>query len=220
MSIVASTLIHVACYPFMSSLRARVVLFGSWVVQTGAQEVVKRTVTNLKLADIISANLFAFLAGSHLQMILHELGHALASRIVFKNPQPRVKIEPFVAGNTKYNTTELTWVGKRLGRIRALALSVIAGPGAAWFMSSMAMLIGRVTEGRCPKLAAYLIAYGRSDLFAHAFYAFNAHFSSSARRSHDFFLLSKVGLPPSVFGVILVATPLLIEFGGKKRLPF
>jgi len=211
----SSVLINALFYKFTKSPKAAPLLFGSLLIQSASQALVRWKVESVPAAEIISPNLFAFLTGSHMHTLVHEIGHALASKIVFKNPRPKITLFPFTGGRTKFETRELTYLGSLLGQPRALAFVASAGPGISLVISSLAMIVGKAVQNRFHKLSLYLIAYGRSDLFAHAAYALSANFSSNFRMSHDFFLLSKIGVHPSAIAVIFVVIPLFIEFGIK-----
>ncbi len=208
----SSAFINALFYQFTESPKAMPILFGSFVIQNASQALVRWKIKSITAAEIISPNLFAFIAGSHMHTLVHEIGHAVVSKIVFKNPRPQIILFPFTGGRTKFKTGELTYLGNQLGRRQSLAFTVCAGPGLSLLVSSLAMFVGRVVQNRFHTLALYLIAYGRSDLFAHAAYALSANLTSSSRPSHDFFLLSKVGIHPIAISIIFVAIPLFIEF--------
>jgi hypothetical protein len=208
----SSVLINALFYQFTNSPKAAPLLFGTLLVQGGSQALVAWKVKNREAAETLSPNLFAFIAGSYMHTLIHEIGHALASKMVFKNPRPKITLFPFTEGRTKFETRELTYFGRQLGQPRALAFAAGAGPGISLLVSSLAMLVGKAVQNRFPKLALYFMAYGKSDLFAHAAYVLSANFTSNFRMSHDFFLLSKVGIHPSAIAAIFVVIPLLIEF--------
>lgn len=207
-----SVLFNSLAYQFTDSPKAGALLISSLFFQSTCNLLIKEKIKNKSVAEIVSSHVFAIVTGSNMHMLIHEMGHALASKLVFKNANPKITLFPPSHAITHYEMKKLTPLGKFLGKRKAVILSVAAGPCTSFLACSLAMIVGKVVENRFKELANYLIASGRMEFFSLAFLAISAYSSSSARKSQDYFLLSKAGIPPSLFATIFVATPLLIEF--------
>lgn len=169
------------------------------------------------ICNYMCPTIFSYLTIVHLQTLIHELGHALAARAVFKNAAPSITLHPFQGGATAFSIQHLSSLGKMLGKSGALCFVAAMGPVCALVVSATAITIGYLAEHKFPELSSYLIAVGNGDFFAHAFYAFTALDASCAKASHDFHCLAGHGLHPLAATVAILAIPMILSMAFKQR---
>jgi hypothetical protein len=97
---------------------------------------------SLKMIFFVGAQLQAIsILGVPVSMIIHELGHVLAAKILFRNSNPTItfNISGFDGGQTNVNLNVLSPVGEILGKKVSKAIVTAAGP-----MTELVALIGLV----------------------------------------------------------------------------
>lgn len=156
---------------------------------------------------------FAILTGYNTQNFIHESGHALASLLIYKRPQPLIEIYPFVGGLTQFYKTGLSNFGKSIGSAASTFLVVASGPGLTLLISSALLAIGIGLKEKYPELSKYLISWSVLDFFCHAQYAYSALRAEPWNLAHDFVHLSIFGLDPIAAAIGIVAIPVLISIG-------
>ncbi|MES2273949.1 MAG: hypothetical protein V4487_07135 [Chlamydiota bacterium] len=156
---------------------------------------------------------FAFFSGSNAQTIIHEKGHELAAKLLYKNSNPIIQINPFEGGYTEYSVQTLTPFGKKLGESRSTFLTVASGPALTLAVSSLCFSIGMIIKETKPSLSKYLLSLGALDFFSHALYALSAIGLSKKKLANDFVHLSLFGIHPIAAAIIITATPILLGLG-------
>jgi hypothetical protein len=158
---------------------------------------------------------FSILTGYNAQNLIHESGHAFASLLIYKRPQPLIEIYPFVGGLTQFYKTGLSSFGKRIGPAASTFLVVASGPGLTLFISSALLVIGIGLKEKYPELSKYLISWSVLDFFCHAQYAYSALRAEPWNLAHDFVHLSVFGLNPIAATIGIAAIPILISIGSN-----
>ena len=209
-----SVIIDTAFSRFINSQKSIHILIGSALAQMACTTFIRSNVHKISVSKIFSANIFAFLTGNHAQRLLHEAGHAWASTIFYKNAKPKITLYPFGECYTKYDTQELTELGKKFGRNGSLCAVVSAGTVVSLGVSMMAMAVGIAVKGKFQEFGSFLIAYGRMDFAGHALYALSAQVST-ALPTHDFIILKQNGINPLPVAITLIAIPVLFELYEK-----
>ncbi len=143
--------------------------------------------------------------------LLHELMHAAAARVLYKDAEPKIEVKPFFGGFTRFNNSQMTPLGQRVGKQGSKAIVAAAGVVGQVALAVFEAILIRGTWRSHP-LASFLLAghslmqivgvttYGLTKVEA---FGLNA-------QSHDFCAFqSATGVPPKVSVVALVALPLL-----------
>ena len=211
---------------FTTSPFAAPLIFGAIAVQTIANTTFRhyrsldkasgRPGHTTSICNYMCPTVFSYLTVLHLQTLIHELGHALAARAVFKNAAPSITLTPFQGGVTTFSIRHLSSLGKMFGKPGSLCFVAAMGPICALLISATVIMIGYIAEQKFPELSSYLIAVGNGDFFSHAFYALTALDASSAKPSHDFCRLAEHGLHPLAVTVAILAIPVILSNAFKQ----
>jgi hypothetical protein len=156
---------------------------------------------------------FAIGTATHVSTFIHESGHALAARAVYRNANPTIQIFPFTGGRTTFNPNELSSFGKKLGETRSIALVTAAGPLLSLTVSLAALAASLFMRKSHPETSRYLETAALSDFLTHAFYALSALWTPRAHLSHDFVRLATLGLHPLAAAAAIAAAPILLILG-------
>ena len=180
---------------------------------TSAQEK-KQLYNNLYIYQFFAPLTFSLLVDSQTRSLLvHEGGHALATKILVKNPRPHITINPGEGGVTSYRLGALTKIGEFFGR--ANAKLIIAGAGTA--LSITTATLGLATSFALrktnPELSRYLNIMAIDSVAEHVFYALSALWTATTQKGHDFIQLMAGGVHPVVSVVAIVALPLIVRIG-------
>lgn len=141
-------------------------------------------------------------------IILHEYGHALAATLLFKNANPEITINPFGGGYCKYNSTELSSLGKSFGMKDSTSLVAGAGP-----ITEIISILAITKLSNSSEQVAQWMALKAISLSA---YAISGLWSNSP--THDFSTIwSNSGrLPYSLLTACCLATTALVLRNATK----
>jgi len=142
--------------------------------------------------------------------LVHEVGHATAASLLFKNSHPRIQVFPFQGGVTKYMPQELSTIGKHVGLKNAFLITAAAGAGFT-VLSSIAMIASaHFLKKNHPETARYLHMCAAFAIFNECLYALSSFFMSSP--GHDFAALRMIGgINPLTCVATMIAVPLLVK---------
>lgn len=152
------------------------------------------------------ATVFAYTAG----IAIHEIGHALAALLLFKNPSISISVNPWQNGLTTWIEGGLSVVGRLLGVKEARLVIAAAGTALILFVSLGLFIAGHVLKDKHPKICKYLNMIGIMNLVIHIQYALSA-LTGSTDSAHDFGSLKAGGVPPLVSVAVLIGLPLLVK---------
>lgn len=167
----------------------------------------------VSICEWLTGTNYAILTGYNVQNLIHESGHALASFLIYKRPQPLIEIYPFVGGLTQFYKTSLSNFGKQIGPAASTCLVVASGPSLTLLISSALLAIGIAIKEKYPEFGKYLITWSILDFFCHAQYAYSALRAEPWNLAHDFVHLSIFGLHPVAAAVGIAVIPILITLG-------
>ena len=147
-------------------------------------------------------------------VLVHEAGHAIAAKLLVKNPESTISIVPFKGGSTSYRLGALTNIGNFFGKAKTKAIISAAGPFAAVATSSFAFGLSYTLDKKKPELSRYMRRCAIESIGNQAFYALSALWVNPLTNSgHDFLKLWASGIHPLVSVVCTVAVPVLIKIG-------
>ena len=144
------------------------------------------------------------------QVLVHELGHALATHLVYENPKTTIEIFPFSGGVTRYIQSKLTNIGASLSKKTSQLIVSGAGPAFGILLASTDIFIAHKIKESHPLVSQYLIASALSNITQHVFYALSAFWTVS-KPGHDFIALAAGGIHPAVSICTMVAIPLITK---------
>lgn len=177
----------------------------------------KQYLTIARSASMFASGSFAFGTGLNTQTLIHETGHALAAKALYQNANPRIEILPFVGGFTRFSTEKLSFLGRKLGEGKSIALTAAAGPFLSLSVSSGLLASSFCIEKKYPEISLYLRMTSIADFINHTIYALSALKASSTALSHDFVRLRLCGIHPLAAATAIVATPILIACGMQRK---
>jgi hypothetical protein len=155
---------------------------------------------------------FAYATMKNLQILTHEMGHVAGALAVYKNCRPRIELYPGDRGSSHFKTSQLTALGKKVGRVKANLIVTAAGPALALLVSSLLLGLSKRLQSTHPEWSGHLKAAALSDIAYHAVYALSALKTGiQALPSHDFVILSKMGVHPLGVALAIVAIPFIIS---------
>lgn len=170
--------------------------------------------STFSLMNTLAPTTFSTLVDSQTRgLIVHEGGHALAATLLIKDPQVRIKINPFQGGVTSYNTWPLTRLGELFGRENSKLLIAAAGPLFSVITATTCFGASLALGKSHPELSRYLKMTSLDCIAQHAFYAFSALGTAASEKSHDFVNLMGAGLHPLAAVVSIIALPILVKLG-------
>lgn len=147
------------------------------------------------------------------ELIVHEGGHALTTKILVKNPGVHIRINPFQGAVTSYRLGALTSIGEFFGRANSKLLIAAAGPALSIVAASVNLAASLALRKSNPELSRYLNIIAIDSVVQHVFYALSALWTSSAQRGHDFIQLMAGGIHPIAAVVSIIALPLIVRIG-------
>lgn len=175
-----------------------------------AEQFKKELDTGLTASMYARAVNFALVFNAMAGILLHELGHALAALILFKNPSISINVNPWKNGVTTYMTGVLSALGRRLGLNNALLVVAAAGTALVLVASVGLFIAGHVLKGRYPQMAAYLNMAGIVSIINAIAYALTPLLGST-ESGNDFGVLAAGGIHPLLSIGVLIGIPLLIK---------
>ena len=155
---------------------------------------------------------FAFFTGVNAQMLVHEMGHAIATLSLYKNPRPRVELMPFEGGLTTYYKA-LGALGKKIGPVATTIAVTASGPAFTLLVSAIILAVGLAIRAKHPHISKYFISWGVLDFLNHARYAYSTINADPFNLAHDFAHLSILGINPVVATIAILAIPIVITIG-------
>ncbi len=150
-----------------------------------------------------------------LKVLIHELGHFIAMKILFKNNHPVINDIPFIGGNTLFNgnIADLSEIGTQLGQKNAWLVTVAAGPALIQLVSTIQLIASQFLIPKYPKIGYYVFWSGLVGVFGTATYALTAAFTSKLNSPipNDFTVLHQnLGLHPAAMAAGSLAIPLIL----------
>ena len=164
----------------------------------------------ITLFNYTSAMSFATVFASTAGIAIHEIGHALAAVLLFKNPSVSISVNPWKNGLTTWSGGSLSRVGKLCGFKEARLMVAAAGAVLILGMSLGLFIAGHVLKDKHPKVCQYLNMIGIMNLIIHVEYALSA-LGSNKDPSHDFVALKAGGIHPFVSVAVLVGLPAFVK---------
>ena len=162
------------------------------------------------VCSILAPAYFAVGTAVNASTLIHEAGHAIAARTVYRNARPHIKIFPYAGGVTRFYPETLSRLGRRLGETRSLALVTAAGPLLSLSVSLIALASSLLVKKKTPIISRYLQVSAASDILNHATYALSALWTPKTKLSHDFVRLASLGLHPLAATAAILASPILV----------
>lgn len=147
------------------------------------------------------------------ELMVHEAGHAIASQVLIKNPQARIRIKPFEGAVTSYRLGTLTKVGEFLGRENVKLFIAASGPAFSVLTAVAGFSTALAIRKSKPELSRYLKVIAIDSIAQHAFYALSALWTSSAQMGHDFVRLMAGGVHPVAATISMLALPIIVRIG-------
>ncbi|MEI7488668.1 MAG: hypothetical protein WCJ72_14915 [Chryseobacterium sp.] len=169
--------------------------------------------TSLEIGNILQflcPIMFSVLDSTTRQVLVHEMGHALATHLVYQIPKTTIKIFPFSGGEARYFSSKLTKIGDWLGKKTSQLVVSGAGPAFGILLASSDIFIAHKIKKEHPLLSRYLIASAIDNISEHVLYALSAFWTVS-KPGHDFLALAAGGIHPAVAICTMVALPLIIK---------
>ncbi|MEI8301331.1 MAG: hypothetical protein WCG10_06995, partial [Chlamydiota bacterium] len=164
----------------------------------------------ITLFNYASAMSFATVFASTAGIAIHEIGHALAAVLLFKNPSVSISVNPWKNGLTTWSSGPLSKVGKLCGLKEAKLMVAAAGAVLILAMSLGLFVASHVLKDRHPKVCQYLNMIVIMNLIIHIQYALSA-LGTHADPSHDFVALKAGGIHPFVSVAVLVGLPVFVK---------
>lgn len=164
--------------------------------------------------------IFAMLDNLTHGTLVHEMGHALAAWLLFKNSDPAITIQ-LHGGYTEFYIEKLTALGEWLGHSRSRLIVTAAGPGLAMIDASLLLILAHFVKESHPDWHRTLIHIAINRVANHIFYALSALFPMPAEKalSHDFhYLWKKAGIHPIAAAVAMTTLPLLVHCALSTRI--
>lgn len=141
---------------------------------------------------------------------IHEyLGHAVAAKALFKNPNIRVQVFPYRGGHTTYTVSKgLTKIGALLGKENSILFVTAAGMMASTLIAMFEFGVAYKIKDQYPLVSEYLTYHGIAQLLSDVVYGLTTFFSFHGNLSHDFMRLWNLGgIHPLIPITLMVALP-------------
>jgi len=165
----------------------------------------------MKYLNYITPTNFALLSVGTSDTLIHEGGHALASKLLFRDSHPRVEINPFKGGVTYHSTAQLSKLGEFFGYSNSRLIVSGAGSALSVFGSCLNLIAAHKLRKKNPEISRYLTAMAVMNITQNCFYALSALWEANPSGGHDFVRLALGGVHPVAAVVSMVALPLLFK---------
>lgn len=165
------------------------------------------------LTGWLSAFNLGIFTGYDTQNLIHEMGHAITSTVLYKNPRPVIEVYPLVGGLTQFYKSGLSNIGKSIGPSTTTFLIFAAGPGLTLLISTAIFTIGIAMRKEYPNLYRYFVTWSMIDFLHHAHYAYSAISEDKWNLLHDFVHLSIFGVDPLATCIGILAIPVIASLG-------
>jgi len=144
------------------------------------------------------------------QILLHELGHALAASRLLEKCHPTIKLFPYIGGSTLFKVSRPTPLGKTLGETNIRPLIAGAGPLLSLSFSVVQWLFAAQLFSHAPELRRMLTMASLINFAFHALYAMSAIAAPAQYLENDFVVLKLAGFSPIIATIALLAIPLML----------
>jgi hypothetical protein len=142
--------------------------------------------------------------------LVHEAGHALAFKALWKDAKPKITIYP-AGGSTSAFYQGLTKIGNFFGRENSRLIISGAGSGLALSSSLVSIFVAHKIQKSHPNASCVLNFSAAMSIFNHCLYALTAFLPCHQSLSHDFVALAKGGIHPLAAIAVMVALPILLK---------
>lgn len=140
---------------------------------------------------------------------IHEGGHALSAMAFFKNSKPSIEITPFVGGQTSYEISGLTRLGRLIGEEKACLFTAAGGLLASTVFVMFEIACAHGLKDSYPTISECLNYHAMTQLMNEVIYGLTALFISHIDLAHDFVYLHQMGgIHPLVVIAVIIALPL------------
>jgi hypothetical protein len=145
-------------------------------------------------------------------ILFHEMGHALFGMACFKNALPSIVIRPFRGGSTALRLGELTPFGAFLGAKQAMLLVIVGGILASFLVAMLDFALAKAWGDTRPQCALAVRLHGISQLFNEVIYGVNSLLDPRACATSDWiYAWNLAGFSPVLILFLLVAIPLATQ---------
>lgn len=162
-----------------------------------------------KVARLVVSGVYDYLT---FNTLIHELGHALAGRILLNDPLPRIVIRLPFRSQTIFTYPKLTALAAKISKKTTLTLVSASGTISATLFNVAQLMVARPLKRVSNLVKDHLQTAAIISIAGHVLYAFSALWSTHV--SNDFFWIWRAGgIHPlvSIFGI--VAFPAIWEVG-------
>ena len=146
-------------------------------------------------------------------ILVHESGHAVAAKLLFKNAQPIISIVPFKGGSTSFITSYgLKSLGEKLGKSTSKLIIAASGIMASTIFASLSFVLAERVKDSHPNASQWLEWQGISQLAGDILYGATAFVADKTKMSHDFInLWVKGGINPLVPIGLIICIPIICK---------
>ncbi len=117
----------------------------------------------IKIPDIIlSSRIFHLLSFSNLHTFIHEMGHTISSKILFKGNDPKIDIytNSGVGCTKNINPSQLSFIGKLFGQNFSKTIVDASGSITDLLFSAAKIMIATCYYSKITAIAAAILAFG------------------------------------------------------------
>lgn len=144
--------------------------------------------------------------------LIHELGHAIAGRILLNDTLPRIVIRLPFRAQTIFTYPTLTDLTRKIGKRATLTIVSAAGTISATLLNVTQLIAARPLKRVSCLIKDNLQTAAVISIAGHALYAFSALWSTHV--SNDFFWIWRAGgIHPLISVLAIVALPAIWEGG-------
>lgn len=172
----------------------------------------KKTENLLTATHILSrASIVDTLGLSKPNILIHEGGHFLAAKALFKGSNPKIWVKPYQGGGTSYTASNrLTFLGKIFGKGGSKMVVAGAGLAASTLFICSELAVAHKIRKTHPKLSQYMNLHAICHLFHEVIYGLTAFFASKKDLGHDLVHLWTIGkIHPAIPISLLITLPLI-----------
>jgi len=162
----------------------------------------------------------AYLAGTaYPSTYLHELGHKIAINTLYEGANPRISVEPFKGGATRWSPRALSSLGQSLGPQASRSVVAMAGTAMDALSSVALFATGYHVKKRNPVLGTSMMVYGAMTMANSTAYALSGIGKTAASSpGHDFLTLNSMTGIPCWASAAVVASILPVTYLALKSL--
>lgn len=154
----------------------------------------------------------------NLQSFVHECGHAIAGRILLRQPHITIKIIPFFGGSTQFIPMTASFIGQFLTAQRVFLLIAASGPLVSLSLSCCLLIWGIKKLELYPRMGRLAICAAITDVLFHLHSAISALQLSPTALKHDFVTLWTFGgIHPIVCASIMIGLSVFCIYTTQKE---